>query len=191
VHDRLLKRTFNSGSDKTYQDLEASLIEKGCKIKSEEPSKHLLAVQGSLWGVSPKTAKKTLEIDLVPSEDSTKVTWTSRLSSDWKNLTIIGCVFAVVLVGLCVWIAFDLSTFISTNKASFWSSVLNFNVNTGFFVARAFVNLAETLAAFLSVIVAFEVVVFVYVRSRIDRFAENILDTFSGVSAASAKNSKE
>jgi len=171
----MLQRTVSSDADKTYADLKAALAKKGCKIRSEEPSKRILAVQGSLWGTQPKTAKKTLEIDLSPFDSGTRVTWTSRLSSDWKNLTIIGCALAAVLVGLCGWMAFDLSNFIASQKTTFWSFLVTVHGNADTAVARAFVNLTETLAVFLAIIIIFELVVFWFAHARIDGFAEETL----------------
>ena len=112
----LLKRTVSLGIDKAYADLKAVLLEKGCKIISEEPPKQILVKQGSLWGMSPRTAKKTIAVNFAPVDSGTQVTCSSRLSSDWKNLTIVGCALAAVLVGLCLWITFDLNAFMVTQK---------------------------------------------------------------------------
>ena len=123
----LLKRTFNLEIDKAYADLKASLVQKGCKIVSEKPPKHLVVRQGSLWGMSPTSAKKTVDMSFTPADSGTQVTFSSRLSSDWKNMTIIGCALAAVLVGLCLWMALDLTAFMNTGKANFWSWLASVN----------------------------------------------------------------
>ena len=173
----MLKRTVSLETDKAYTNLKAVLLEKGCKIISEEPPKQILVKQGSLWGMSPRTAKKTIAVNLVPVDSGTQVTCSSRLSSDWKNLTVVGCALAAVLVGLCLWMTFDLEAFMVTQKPSFWSWLVTVNGSVDFQVGQAFVNLAKSLAIFLSVIILLEIVIAVYVHAGIDRFAEDPLNS--------------
>jgi hypothetical protein len=172
----LFKRTVSVGIDKAYADLKAVLLEKGCKIISEEPPKQMLVKQGSLWGLSPRTAKKTIAVNFAPIDSGTQITCSSRIGSDWKNLTIVGCALAAVLVGLCLWIMFDLETFMVTQKPIFWSWLATVNGNVDFQVAQAFVNLTKDLAVFLLAIILLEIVIVFYVQARIDRFAERTLD---------------
>ena len=153
----LLERTVNLEIDKAYADLKAVLLEKGCKIISEEPPKQILVKQGSLWGMSPKTAKKIIEVNFAPVDSGTQVTCSSRLSSDWKNLTLVGCALAAVLVGLCLWMTVDLNAFMVTQKPSFWSWLVTVNGSVDFQVGQAFVNLTKALAVFLSVIILLEI----------------------------------
>jgi hypothetical protein len=172
----LLKRTFSLEIDKAYSALKASLAEKGCKIISEDPPKHILVEQGSLWGMSPTTAKKTVDVTFKAVDSETQVTCSSRLSSDWKNLTMVGCTLAAVLVGLCLWMALDLSMFMATGKHTFWSWLATVNGNVDFAVAQAFVNLTKVLAVFLSVIIVLEIAVVAYAYAEIDRFAQGTFD---------------
>ena len=172
----LIKRTFSLEIHNVYAELKASLAEKGCKIISEDPPKHILVWQGSLWGMSPTTAKKTVDVTLKAVDSGTQVTCSSRLSSDWKNLTIVGCASAAVLVGLCLWMALDVTTFMLTGKPSFWSWVATVNGSLDFAVAQAFVNLTKALAIFLSVIIVLEIAVAVYAYVGIDRFAQRAFD---------------
>ena len=123
----MLEQTVNLEIDKTYADLKAALLAKGCKIISEEQPKQILVKQGSLWGMSPKTAKKIVEINFAPVDSGTKVICSSRMSSDWKNITFIGCALAAVLVGLCLWMTVDLTSFMATLKPSFWSWIITVN----------------------------------------------------------------
>ena len=176
----MLKRTVSLEIDKAYADLKTVLLEKDCKIISEEPPKQISVKQGSLWGISPKTAKKTMEANFAPVDSGTQVTVSSRLSSDWINLTIVGCALAAVLVCLCLWIAFDLEAFMVTQKPSFWSWLVTVNGSVDFQVGQAFVNLAKSLAGFLSVIILLEIVIAVYVHAGIDRFAEEPLNSLIG-----------
>ena len=175
----MLERNVGIDIDKTYADLKAVLVEKGCRIISEEPPKQILVKQGSLWGMSPRSAKKKLKVILMPMNSGTKVTCSSNLDSDWKNITAVGCVLAAVLIGLCLWITLDLNTFMVTEKPSFWSWIITVNGIVDFQIGRAFVNLTEILAVFLSVIIVLEIVIAVYAHARIDRFAEEILNSLS------------
>lgn len=84
-----------------------------------EPTQ-LVVKQGSLWGISPIIAKKTINI-LEASQQKTTVNFSSELASDWKNITIIGCVLALVLMAVCVWMAMDLSEFMVDGNPHFWS----------------------------------------------------------------------
>ena len=172
----MIKQTFSLEIDKVYADLKASRAEKGCKIISEDPPKHILVKQGSLWGISPTTAQKTVDATLKNVDSGTQITCSSRLGSDWKNLTIIGCILAAALVGLCLWMALDLSMFMATGKPTFWSWLATVNGNLDFAVAQAFVNLTKALAVILSVIIVLEIAVTLYAYARIDRFAQGTFD---------------
>jgi len=175
----LLSRTLSLTIDEAYVAFKGSLAEKGCKIISEDPPKHLLVKQGSLWGISPATAKKTVEVTFTPVDSGTQITCSSRLSNDWKNLTIVGCALAVVLVGLCLWMALDISAFITTDKATFWSWIATVNGNVDVSVAQDFVNLTKALAVFLSLVTVLEVAVAVYAYKRIDSFTREAFDELS------------
>jgi hypothetical protein len=175
----LLQRTVNLKIEEAYPKLKAVLIEKGYKVVTEEPPRHIALKQGSLWGVLPKTAKKNVHIDLEPVNDGTKISSSSKLAGDWKNITIIGCALAFVLVSICVWMATDLSTFMITRQPSFWSWLVLAGSNVDSMIAQAFVNLTWGLAGFLSIIIVLEVAIVLYVRSKIDAFTEEALKQLS------------
>ncbi len=173
----MLERTVKLEIDKAYAAVKAAFSSKDCKIISEKPPQQILIKQGSLWGTSPKTAKKIVEVNLESVDSTTHLSYMSRLSSDWKNITLIGCVLAALLVGLCLWMSFDLSSFMATRKPSFWSWIITANGIIDFQVGQAFENLTKILAAFLSVIILIEIGITVYVRARIDRFAEEKINS--------------
>ncbi len=175
----MLERTVNLKIEEAYPKLKDALVAKGCKVISEELPKQISVRQGSLWGILPKTAKKTINVNLESVTDGTLVKCSSRLSSDWKNITLIGCAFAFVLVGLCVWMATDLSSFMVTRVPSFWSWLIMAGGNVDLVAGQALVNLTWGLAVFLSVIVLLEAAIVVYVRSRIDCFTEDALNKLS------------
>ena len=165
--------------EKAYTSLKIALAQRNCKIVSEDPSTRLLVKQGALWGMSPMSAKKIVDVALLPLDSGTQVTCSSRLSSDWKNITIIGCALASLIVGLCVWMAVDINAFVANGKANFWSWLVTVGGNVDVSVAHAFVNLTEGLAAFLFIIIILETAVAIYAYKRIDRFAQEILASFT------------
>jgi hypothetical protein len=175
----LLERTIKSPIDKAYTDLKAALLDRGGKVVSESAPNQLVVRQGSLWGASPKTAKKIIKADLSSNESVTNVKCTSRLSSDWKNITIVGCIFAAVLAAICVWIALDLNAFMVSLKPSFWSWLITVDGAADLQVGAAFVNLAKTLAVFLTIVIVFEAAVYVYAGRKIDGFADETLGKLS------------
>ena len=175
----MLEKTVSLEIDKTYAAVKAAFASKNCKITSEKQPQQILIKQGSLWGTSPKTAKKIVEVNLETVDSGTHLTCVSRLSSDWKNITLVGCVLAAVLVGLCLWMSFDLSAFMLSRKHSFWSWIITSNGTIDFQVGQAFENLTKTLAAFLSAIILLEIAITIYVHARIDRFAEETINSLS------------
>ena len=176
---RLLERTVNLEIDKAYASIKTTFTDKGCKIMSEQPSNKILLRQGSLWGISPNSAKKKIHINFESTNSATKITCASHLSSDWKNITLAGCILSALFVGLLLWMDFDLSSFIVTHKSSIWSWLVTVDGNIDFQVSQLFVNLTKSLAAFLSVIIFIEIAIVVYVHVRIDRFAEETLNSIS------------
>ena len=174
--DGLLERAVGLKIEEAIPKLKAALTASGCKVVSETLPNQILLKQGSLWGISPKTAKKTITVNLEQADEGTRVKISSKLASDWKNITLIGCALAFVLAGVCVWMATDLSTFMATHVPSFWSWLVTVGSNVDLVAAQAFVNLTWGLAAFLSVIILLEAVIVVYVSSKIDSFAKDTLN---------------
>lgn len=172
----LLELTVNLKIETAYSKIKTALFEKGSRIVSEEALKQICFRQGSLWGVSPKTAKKIVKVSFEPIDDGTRVSCSSRLASDWKNVTLIGCAFAFVLVALCVWIATDLSMVLDTHQSSFWSWLVMLGSKVNSAAAKTLINLTWVLAVFLSVIIFLEGAIVIYVHSKIDAFAEDVLN---------------
>ncbi len=88
--------------------------------------------------MSPVTAKKTMEVNFMAVEIGTQVKCTSKLSSDWKNIALIGCALAAVLVAVCGWMALDLNDFMVSGKASFWSWLATINGSPDLQVGQSF-----------------------------------------------------
>ena len=160
---------------KAYENLKAALLQKGCEVIAEEPPTFISVRQGSLWGISPRTAKKVVNCRFSSGDSGTRIVVSSSLSSDWKNLTIIGSALSIIVAVLCWWIASDLEGFAASQQASYWSWIITNGDYTNLELAQAFSGLTRGLAIFLAVVVFLEVVIYVYVKSRIDRFAEENL----------------
>jgi hypothetical protein len=142
---------------------------------AEEPPTFISVRQGSLWGTSPRTAKKIISYHLSSEDSGTRISISSSLSSDWKNLTIIGSALSIIIASLCWWIAADLEGFAASQQPSYWSWIITNGNYTNLALAQAFGGLTRGLAIFLAVVVLLEVIIYVYVKSRIDAFAEEPL----------------
>jgi hypothetical protein len=173
----LLQQIVNLKIEEAYSKIKAAFVEKGCRVLSEESPRQICFRQGSLWGVLPKTAKKIVKVSLHPMDEGAKVSCSSKLASEWKNITLIGCALAVALAGLCVWMAIDLNKVLATHQSSFWSwlVMMGGNVDSAA-AAQTFINLTWGLAIFLSAIIFLEGAIVIYVRSKIDAFAEDVLN---------------
>jgi len=172
----LLERTLGLETEKAYEELKATLLRNGCLITDEETPTLISVKQGSLWGIFPRTAKKVITYRLAPIDSGTRITYSSSLALDWKNLTIIGTALGVLFVSLCWWIAIDLESSVATGQLSYWSWI--FKVDEGyidFSRAKIFASLARIFAIFLVIIIIVEAVVAVYAYFRINEFAKDSL----------------
>jgi hypothetical protein len=172
----LLERTVGLEIEKARAELKALLFQKGCRITAEELPTLISVKQGSLWGISPRTAKKTMIYSLAPVDSGTRITCSSSLASDWKNLTVIGTALAVIVAALCWWIATDLDSFVATQQSGYWSWLVT--VDGGYIdfqTAQMLAGVTRMLAVFLVIIIIVEAVVAVYTYFRINLFAEETL----------------
>ena len=167
------------GINEAYANLKALLLKKGCRIVAEETPTFMSVKQGSLWGISPRTAKKVVRYRLSPVDSGTRITVSSSLASDWKNLTIIGSALAVLVMALCWWITADLETFMITQEPSHWSWIVMVDSNINFQTGQMLVSLTRMLTVFLAIIIALEAVIAVYAHSKINVFAEENLKALS------------
>jgi hypothetical protein len=56
----------------TYADLKAHFDQKGCLVTSAPPPTSVSVKQGSLWGISPQSAKKTVTCNLTQKGSQTR-----------------------------------------------------------------------------------------------------------------------
>ena len=172
----LVERTVGLEIEKAHAELKALLLQRGCRIVAEEAPVLISVKQGSLWGISPRTAKKIVNYRLASVDSGTRITCSSALASDWKNLTILGSALAVLLASLCWWIGMDLDAFMITQQPSYWSWIVTVDGYIDFQTAQSFAGLTRMLAVFLAIIIAVEMVIVVYVHFRINAFAEETLN---------------
>jgi hypothetical protein len=97
----LLERTVGLEIEKAHAELKALLLNRGCRITTEEPPLLISVKQGSLWDISPRTAKKMVTYRLAPVDSGTRITCSSSLASDWKKLTVIGTALALLDAAVC------------------------------------------------------------------------------------------
>ncbi len=171
----MLEQTLNLQINDAYLKLKDTLEQKGCKILYEQSPENLIAKQGSLWGISPQSAKKKLTCNLEPKGFETSIAITSKLSGDWVNITLIGTAISIVILGLCLWIGFDLSNFLVSNQVSTWSWIALVGSYVDYDLGESFVRLTWILSAFLSVIIASEIFVYIYSKKKIDSFGKGVL----------------
>lgn len=168
--------TVNLPVEDSYAKVKAALEQRGAVVASEKAPHSLMAKQGSLWGLSPKTAKKTIHVTFEQQGNQTALTYNSKLSSDWKNITIIGCILAAILTIFCIWVALDLSQFMMDGNPSFWSWIITSNDTVKFQAGEAFVNLSWGLAVFLIIIIALEAAIYVYATRHIEVLAKEAVE---------------
>ena len=83
---------------------------------------------------------------------------------------------SVIVAFLCWWIASDMNALMATQKPSYWSWIAMTDGNVNLQVAQAVAALTQTLAVFLAIVVALEILIFAYVNSRIDEVAKGYLN---------------
>ncbi len=171
----MVEQTINLPVADVYADLKVHLEQKGCKILSEAPPDGLVVKQGSLWGISPQSAKKVVTCTLNQTGTESRISCQSKLSKDWINLTIIGTVLSVLMVGLCLWMSTDLAAFLNTGRFSTWSWIASAGSYIDYDAGEFFVTMTRLLASFLTVIIGAEIVIALYARSRIDKFVQSLL----------------
>jgi hypothetical protein len=171
----MIMKTVNRQIEQAYFALKGDLEGKGCKITSEQVPNRIVAEQGSLWGTTPKTAKKTLDFNLTATAGGTQITCQSKLSSSWVNLTVIGTVLSIVLVGVCFWISTDIDGFLASRQPSFWSWIVAEGSCVDVASASAFAFLTMGLAFFLIGMVALEVLIAANAQKKVDTLAIDTL----------------
>lgn len=169
-------------AEAAFTQLKTLLNKNKCEVTAENAPFSLSAIQGSLWGVSPKTAKKTLNFQLAQTSLGTHISGTSNLSLNYVKLSVVGCVFAVLLSTVCIWISMDLSTFAVTRSPNSWSWLIN---NSGGYAnvqgALLLSELTRVFAVFLWFTLALETIILVYVHRKVGEFVIEILEALPNI----------
>ena len=172
----MVERTVSLKIERSFAELKALLLEKDCIFLAEEAPRLISARHGSLWGVSPLAAKKELKYRLSSVDSTTRITCSSSLASDWKNLTIFGSVLGIVVTFIFMWIAMDLTFHLTTQQQSWWGWIVTANGFTAVQTAQAFADLLWILVVFLAIVIVAELIVVVNVHFKMNAFAEESLN---------------
>lgn len=172
----LLEQISSLKIESAYSEVKTILLEEGCKIVSEEPPKRILIRHGSLWGISPKYAKKIVSYHLYPYESGTKIVSYSSISPDWANLTLWGNIIAGVLASVLWWITSDVANYVASGKFGYWTWLAGAfgypNADHAFFM----INVTKALSIVLVIAILLEILDVFIVYRRIDTFAKETLD---------------
>lgn len=171
----LSEKTVPLPIEQAYAELKNILLKNKCKIIEEKPPQYISVKQGSLSGILPKSAKKTIQYSLSPEGTGTKITSSTKIASDWTNLTLFGNIFAAVLAGIFLWIAFDMENYILTGKAGFWNWLARAYGYPDIYYTMFMINVTRAIAIVLVLTIAAEILIVIYVYPRKNAFAEETL----------------
>jgi hypothetical protein len=172
----LSTRNVSTEIKSSYSELKGILLDKGCKIISEESPTHIIVSHGSLRGVSPRNAKKVVDYRILPHNSGARIISQSSVSSDWANLTLWGNVAAAVVAMIFWWIASDITNLLVDGKSGYWTWLTGAfgypKIQYAFFM----VNITKALSVVLLVTIILEILDVFIVYRRINMFAEMTLD---------------
>ena len=175
--DPILFESKNPQSiEQTYTRLEKILLDSNCKINAKEPPNCIRVTQGSLMGISPMSAKKIVSFNLSTEGSETKITSSSQITADWKNLTLYGSVITAFVVGIFVWITIDMNSYIETAKPGFWAWIAQIYSSEDTVGAIFMINLIQALAVFLALVILIEILIVIYVYPRKNAFSRQVLE---------------
>lgn len=166
------ERISSLGIESAYSELKTILLEKGCKILSEEPPKHILIRQGSLWGISPKNAKKKVTYHIFTYKSGTKIVGSSSISNDWINLTLWGNIIAGVVAVVFCWIASDITNYLVSGNSGYWTWMAKAFGYPNFQQTFFMINITKALTIVLVITILLEILDAFIVYCKIDTFTE-------------------
>jgi hypothetical protein len=158
----------------TFDKLKTIIANEKDKIVYEDPPHSLTLVQGSIWGITPRTAKKITTYTLSQEAQETRITSKTHLTSDYVNLALAGCIFSIALLIVCIWIALDLQN-LAANKTIFWSWLALTSGQVDSNKANVFLWLTWFLSVFLAASLALEAFIISKIRSGIGVFTQETL----------------
>lgn len=165
--------------EKAYSDLRTILLEKDCKIVSEEPPNRITVEHGSLRGVAPRNAKKILNYHNCPNESGTRIVVYSSISSGWTKLTLCGNIIAGLMAIAFWWIATDIIELLVNGTTGYWTWLAGAfgypDVGYTFFMT----NVTKALSIVLIITILLEILDVIIVYRKIDTFALETLSTLA------------
>lgn len=173
----MFKTTTNDGIEKLYLKLKEALLEDNCKIIIEQPPTFISVRQGSLSGITPKTAKKKISYHLTATQSGTNITAMTSISSDWTNLTLYGNILAGIMAAVFLWIAADIENYIIGFKIGYWTWLAQIYSASNAAYAMLIANVIKALGIFLIVAIAAEILIVIYVYPRKNIYAQQTLQT--------------
>jgi hypothetical protein len=177
----LLERSINLEIKEAYSKLRTILLEKDCRVISEEPPKQILIRHGSLRGISPRSAKKEVSYSLSPQGQKTRITYSSSISSDWVNLTLWGNVAAAIVAAVFWWIASDITVLIVDGSLGYWTWLARAFGYPNIQYALFMINITKALSIVLAVAILLEILDFFIVHRKINTFATETLNELSKI----------
>ena len=172
------ERIVNLKINEVFGKLKQLIILKGYSILNEESPSILTIKQGSIWGMTPRTAKKIVTFNLQPLKSETSIKFSSKLAPKWKNLTIAGYVLSSFLILLSLWITIDLELSLLNRAPSFWSWIATYANTINFGALQSFSFLSKILFFFLIVILLIESIIVIYSYLKVNLIAEETLNQF-------------
>jgi len=172
----MLESTTSCPIEQTYIILKKILLNSNCKIISENPSQHICVSQGSLRGILPMSAKKVVTFNLFNKGSGTKLETFSRISTDWKNLTLLGSIITAILMGIFIWILIDMNSYFETARPVFWAWLAQMYGSYDSGGAMFIIRLIQSLTIFLVFTIVFEIIIVIYVYPRKDAFSRQVLE---------------
>ncbi len=172
------ERIVNLKINEVFGKLKQLIILKGYSILNEESPSILTIKQGSIWGMTPRTAKKIVTFNLQPLKSETSIKFSSKFASKWKNLTIAGYVLSSFLILLSLWITLDLELSLLNRAPSFWSWIATYANTINFSALQSFSFLSKILIFFLIAILLIESIIVIYSYLKINLIAEETLNQF-------------
>jgi hypothetical protein len=172
----LLERSISLEIEKTYTKLKTILLERGCKILSEEPPKRISVKHGSLRGVSSQRAKKVVSYHAFPDKSGTRIVSHSSVSSDWVNLTLWGNITAGLLAAVFWWIAADIDALLVEGISGYWTWLAGAFGYPDVQYTSLMINVTKALSIALVVTIILEILDVFIVYRNINTFALETLD---------------
>lgn len=130
-------------------------------------------------GILPISAKKIVSFYLSREGSGTKIASSSKIATDWKNLTLYGSIVAAILIGVFMWIASDMNNYIKTARSGFWVWLVQLYDTHDPWGAIFMINIIQALTVFLAIMILFEIVIVIYVYPRKNAFSKRVLEKIS------------